>query len=166
MPQRFGQPMPGLATTRPGDRILPDKPALPSSVCASATTISLVGSTIEHGNEVIRIRSDDDNTNVERGPHQSILAAPANLRGAAAVAGSALAGCFTGGAVTTGGGVAQVAQPAAQVNAALPNGAQPWDSGMINPGQTYRRTFTVAGQYSYFCIPHESMGMVGKIVVQ
>lgn len=142
---------------------------------------------------------------------------------AAAMAGSALAGCSTGGTVTTGGGVAQVAQPAAQVNAAsaaagatsvvhmtdqlkfdpatitvkagttiewqntsttvhtvtddpskaqnpsdaaLPNGAQPWDSGMINPGQTYRRTFTVAGQYSYFCIPHESMGMVGKIVVQ
>ena len=51
-------------------------------------------------------------------------------------------------------------------DAALPTGAEPWDSGMINPGQSFRHTFTVPGQYSYFYIPHEALGMVGKVVVQ
>lgn len=50
-------------------------------------------------------------------------------------------------------------------HAQLPSGAQPWDSGMIDPGKSYRLTFTVAGEYTYFCIPHEAMGMVGKITV-
>jgi plastocyanin len=50
-------------------------------------------------------------------------------------------------------------------DAVLPDGAQPWDSGIITGGQTYSHTFDVAGQYSYFCIPHEALGMVGKITV-
>ncbi len=51
-------------------------------------------------------------------------------------------------------------------HAALPSGAQPWDSGMINAGQEYSRTFDVPGTYKYFCIPHEAAGMVGTIIVQ
>jgi plastocyanin len=47
----------------------------------------------------------------------------------------------------------------------LPAGADPWDSGMLNPGQSFKHTFTVAGEYSYICIPHEAMGMIGKITV-
>jgi plastocyanin len=59
--------------------------------------------------------------------------------------------------------------PAKAVNksdAALPAGAQPWDSGLIQPGQSWTHTFDVAGNYSYFCIPHETLGMLGKITVQ
>jgi plastocyanin len=51
-------------------------------------------------------------------------------------------------------------------DAALPSGAQPWDSGLLQPGQSWTHTFDVAGTYSYFCIPHETLGMLGKITVQ
>jgi plastocyanin len=50
-------------------------------------------------------------------------------------------------------------------DAILPDGTQPWDSGIITGGQTYSRTFDVPGQYSYFCVPHEALGMVGRITV-
>jgi plastocyanin len=50
-------------------------------------------------------------------------------------------------------------------DAALPAGAQPWDSGGISPGQTYTQTFTTPGTYQYFCILHESLGMLGTITV-
>ena len=48
----------------------------------------------------------------------------------------------------------------------LPQGAPAWDSGLLRTGQTWTHTFDVAGDYSYFCVPHESMNMVGKIVVK
>ena len=50
-------------------------------------------------------------------------------------------------------------------DAKLPGGAQPWDSGLLNPGQTFDHQFTVAGEYDYFCIPHEGAGMKGHITV-
>jgi plastocyanin len=50
-------------------------------------------------------------------------------------------------------------------DAVLPSGAQPFDSGLINGGQSWSYTFTVPGAYTYFCIPHELLGMVGKITV-
>jgi plastocyanin len=59
--------------------------------------------------------------------------------------------------------------PAKAVNksdAVLPEGAQPWDSGLIQPGQSWTHTFDVVGSYSFFCIPHETLGMLGKITVQ
>jgi plastocyanin len=37
--------------------------------------------------------------------------------------------------------------------------------GIVAPGATYEHTFEVPGDYYYFCIPHESAGMLGKIVV-
>ncbi|WP_135304504.1 plastocyanin/azurin family copper-binding protein [Haloarcula amylovorans] len=43
-----------------------------------------------------------------------------------------------------------------------------WGSGSdgtIFEGQQYEHTFEVRGEYPYLCIPHESMGMVGTIVV-
>jgi plastocyanin len=49
---------------------------------------------------------------------------------------------------------------------ALPDTADPFDSGLIDPGGVWRRTFDVPGTYTYFCIPHESTGMVGKIIVR
>jgi len=48
----------------------------------------------------------------------------------------------------------------------LPEGAVPFNSGDIAPGAVFRHTFEVPGKYVYFCIPHEAMGMVGRITVQ
>jgi plastocyanin len=58
--------------------------------------------------------------------------------------------------------------PSKAVNAAdatLPSGAPAWDSGPVNGGQTFSQTFTTPGTYKYFCIPHESLGMVATITV-
>ncbi len=51
-------------------------------------------------------------------------------------------------------------------NAKLPAGAKTWDSGNIDPGKDFTHTFDTPGDYTYFCIPHESAGMVGTITVQ
>lgn len=40
-----------------------------------------------------------------------------------------------------------------------------FDSGDINPGDDYSYTFTEAGTYEYYCIPHVSQGMTGTITV-
>ncbi|MFB6195458.1 MAG: plastocyanin/azurin family copper-binding protein [Haloplanus sp.] len=48
----------------------------------------------------------------------------------------------------------------------MPEGATPWDSGMLTePGATFEHTFETEGVYDYFCTPHESMGMLGSVVV-
>lgn len=51
-------------------------------------------------------------------------------------------------------------------HAVLPEGAEPWDSGNINGGEEFSHTFEVAGDYTYFCIPHEAAGMIGTITVK
>ncbi|MDS0298466.1 plastocyanin/azurin family copper-binding protein [Halogeometricum sp. S1BR25-6] len=38
--------------------------------------------------------------------------------------------------------------------------------GLIDSGQNYSHTFEVPGEYRYLCVPHESQGMVGTIVVE
>lgn len=48
----------------------------------------------------------------------------------------------------------------------LPAGAAPFDSGLIDAGAAYTRTFTVAGTYRYFCRPHEGGGMIATLVVE
>ncbi|WP_404379530.1 plastocyanin/azurin family copper-binding protein [Caenispirillum salinarum] len=48
----------------------------------------------------------------------------------------------------------------------LPDGAEPFDSGSVQAGGSYSHTFTVPGEYTYFCIPHEAAGMIGSIVVE
>ena len=58
--------------------------------------------------------------------------------------------------------------PAKAVNkadATLPSGAQPWDSGNIDPGKMFQHSFDTPGTYKYFCSPHEAAGMVGTITV-
>jgi plastocyanin len=40
-----------------------------------------------------------------------------------------------------------------------------FDSGNLNGGKTFSFKFDKAGTYDYFCIPHFSMGMIGKIIV-
>jgi plastocyanin/uncharacterized membrane protein len=48
--------------------------------------------------------------------------------------------------------------------ARIPSGATAFDSGMLSDGQ-FEHTFETPGTYDYYCIPHESLGMVGRIVV-
>ena len=38
--------------------------------------------------------------------------------------------------------------------------------GGIEAGERYTHTFEVAGEYEYLCIPHETGGMVGTVVVE
>lgn len=51
-------------------------------------------------------------------------------------------------------------------NVELPAGAEPFDSGNIDPERTWSHTFTVPGTYRYVCVPHELAGMVGVVVVE
>ena len=48
----------------------------------------------------------------------------------------------------------------------IPENALPWNSGfLVNPDEHYDVTLTVEGVYDYYCIPHEMVGMVGRIIV-
>lgn len=49
--------------------------------------------------------------------------------------------------------------------AALPEGAEPFASGELQPGESFRRVLSVPGKYRYFCTPHEGIGMTGTITV-
>src|SRR5215207_7894706 len=42
-----------------------------------------------------------------------------------------------------------------------------WDSGMLEPGsgESFSFTFDEPGTFDYFCIPHESLGMLGTVTV-
>ncbi|WP_135828461.1 plastocyanin/azurin family copper-binding protein [Halorussus halobius] len=47
----------------------------------------------------------------------------------------------------------------------IPEDAEPWDSGTFTEeGATFSYTFEVEGTYDYFCIPHKTLGMVGRVV--
>lgn len=48
----------------------------------------------------------------------------------------------------------------------LPEGAEPWNSGLLDQGEAFAHTFEVAGEYTYFCIPHEQAGMIGHLTVE
>ncbi|MFB6295803.1 MAG: plastocyanin/azurin family copper-binding protein [Halobacteriales archaeon] len=48
----------------------------------------------------------------------------------------------------------------------IPEDAEGWNSTTLNgQGATFEHTFEAEGTYDYFCIPHKSLGMVGRIVV-
>ena len=38
--------------------------------------------------------------------------------------------------------------------------------GLLAQGEEFEVTFDAPGTYRYFCIPHESSGMIGRIVVE
>jgi plastocyanin len=48
----------------------------------------------------------------------------------------------------------------------LPDGASTFDSGHLDPEETFEYTFEVAGTYRYFCVPHEAVGMRGAVIVE
>ncbi len=54
---------------------------------------------------------------------------------------------------------AKAANPA---DAQLPSGAQAWDSGNVDPGQTFSHTFDTPGTYKYFCTPQRDGGHAGN----
>jgi len=56
-------------------------------------------------------------------------------------------------------------QETMEISATLPEGARPFDSGNLDPNETYEHTFTVPGTYGYFCIPHEA-AMRGIVIVK
>lgn len=41
-----------------------------------------------------------------------------------------------------------------------------WDSGIMNPGDTFSYTFNSAGTFDYQCDIHVAQGMVGTVIVQ
>ncbi|RXK50468.1 plastocyanin/azurin family copper-binding protein [Halorientalis pallida] len=47
----------------------------------------------------------------------------------------------------------------------IPEGARSFDSGVFEKqGATFSYTFATEGTYDYYCSPHKSLGMVGRIV--
>ena len=40
------------------------------------------------------------------------------------------------------------------------------ESGNIPSGETFSHAFEVAGEYRYFCIPHERAGMKARVIVE
>jgi copper-containing nitrite reductase len=52
------------------------------------------------------------------------------------------------------------------IDVKLPSGARPFDSGLLQPGQSYARVFTEPGIYRYVCTLHEGSGMKGVVVVR
>ncbi|MFQ3319023.1 MAG: plastocyanin [Natronomonas sp.] len=48
----------------------------------------------------------------------------------------------------------------------VPDGAASWNSGILSEqGMTFEHTFETEGVYHYYCTPHESLGMIGSIIV-
>lgn len=48
----------------------------------------------------------------------------------------------------------------------IPEDAEPWDSELFSEsGSTAEVTLSVPGVYDYYCRPHETLGMVGRIVL-
>ena len=48
----------------------------------------------------------------------------------------------------------------------IPPAAESWNSGvLVEQGATFEVTLTEEGVYDYYCLPHEALGMVGRIVV-
>lgn len=56
------------------------------------------------------------------------------------------------------------ANPSASVRR-IPEGAESWNSGILTEsGATFEYTFEEEGTYEYYCVPHKTLGMVGRIV--
>lgn len=46
----------------------------------------------------------------------------------------------------------------------MPKSAEAYDSGLLQPGETWFLKIDVPGVYDYFCLPHERMGHAGRIM--
>jgi plastocyanin len=52
------------------------------------------------------------------------------------------------------------------IDVKLPSGAHPFDSGLLQPGQSFSRVFAEPGIYRYVCTLHEGSGMKGVVIVR
>ncbi len=48
----------------------------------------------------------------------------------------------------------------------LPEGAEPFNSGILNTGETFVQLFETPGEYAYVSLPQEANGMTGRVVVE
>lgn len=49
----------------------------------------------------------------------------------------------------------------------VPEAAAPWNTGLLREyGASAEHVFRTTGVHDFYCIPHEAMGMVGRIVVE
>jgi plastocyanin len=48
----------------------------------------------------------------------------------------------------------------------IPEDAPAWGSKVLQKGESYEHTFETPGTHDYYCIPHKTLGMVGRIVVE
>lgn len=46
----------------------------------------------------------------------------------------------------------------------IPEEAESFDSGILSAGDVWFLKITEAGEYNYFCLPHERMGHTGQII--
>ena len=46
-----------------------------------------------------------------------------------------------------------------------PGQLESWSSGLMGAGQSFTHTFTNVGVFTYFCTPHQFMGMTGTVEV-
>jgi plastocyanin len=46
----------------------------------------------------------------------------------------------------------------------IPHSAQSFDSGLMEQGDQWFLTISKKGVYDYFCLPHEKLGHVGRII--
>lgn len=53
-----------------------------------------------------------------------------------------------------------------RVDVSLPSEARPFDSGLLQPGQSFSRIFREPGIYHYVCTLHEGSGMKGVVIVR
>jgi plastocyanin len=48
----------------------------------------------------------------------------------------------------------------------LPEGAEPWGSGILNSGDTFVHVFATPGEYVYVSLPQAEYGMTGRVMVE
>jgi nitrite reductase (NO-forming) len=53
-----------------------------------------------------------------------------------------------------------------RIDVKLPSGSRPFDSGLLQPNQSFTHVFTVPGVYRYVCTLHEGNGMKGVVIVR
>jgi uncharacterized membrane protein len=146
-------------------------------VLLSAVGVALLGLSGWLGGELVYVHG----IGVGTAPTLAGLAVAADQTKPAAVVEMTNRLTFTPGAVTIRRGetvewrnssamahtvTAEASKAANRQDVELPQGADPFDSGSILPGGTYRHAFTAPGRYKYICVPHELAGMQGEVDVQ
>lgn len=69
--------------------------------------------------------------------------------------------------ITVDGHTSTAYHPANKKELRMPEAAKPWDSGFIlDKEKTFSVKFDVVGIYDYFCLFHEFLGMIGRVIVK